>query len=84
MMNHDRNHQLYLAERSAWLDRHVTKTSQRALLKVVAMKQTIDSFPEDTREIELVKKLVFDSLLSSIPSKTVLSKEGFFLQNLLN
>jgi hypothetical protein len=38
MHSYFRNHQLYLAEKSEWLDRHVIKTSKRALLKIESWK----------------------------------------------
>lgn len=78
-----RNHQLYLAERSDWLDRHVTKTSQRALMKIESWKLIAQS-GDGQRQLHLVEKLLKDSLLSPIPARTVLHKEGFFLSNLDN
>ena len=78
-----RNHQLYLAERSEWLDRHVMKTSNRAHMKIESWKHIAQSGDQDN-QLKLVEKLVKDSLLTAIPSKTVLHKEGFFLSNLNN
>ena len=52
-----RNHQLYLAERSEWLDRHVTKTSKRALMKIESWKLIAQSGDEDN-QLKLVEKLV--------------------------
>lgn len=78
-----RNHQLYLAERSEWLDRHVTKTSKRALMKIQSWKLIADSGNED-HQLKLVEKLLKDSLLTTIPNKTVLNKEGYFMANLKN
>jgi peptidyl-tRNA hydrolase len=78
-----RNHQLYLAERSEWLDRHVIKTSKRALMKIESWKLILDSGDHDN-QLKLVEKLVKDSLLNAIPSQTVLHKEGYYLSNLEN
>ena len=78
-----RNHQLYLAERSDWLDRHVTKTSQRALMKIESWKLIAQSGDQE-QQLRLVEKLLKDSLLTAIPTQTVLHKEGFFLSNLDN
>jgi hypothetical protein len=81
-MNSFRNNQLYLAERSEWLDRHVTKTSKRALMKIESWKLMQNS--NDETQLKLIEKLVKESLLSPIPNSTVLHKEGFFLLNLKN
>ena len=78
-----RNHQLYLAERSEWLDRHVTKTSKRALMKIESWKLIIQSGEYD-EQVKLIQKLVKDSLLTPIPNKTILTKEGFFQANMDN
>ncbi|MDB5206987.1 MAG: hypothetical protein JWR72_2062 [Flavisolibacter sp.] len=78
-----RNHQLYLAERSDWLDRHVNKTSLRALMKIESWK-LIAQAGEGEQQLRLVEKLLKDSLLTAIPTQTVLHKEGFFLSNLDN
>jgi hypothetical protein len=78
-----RNHQLYLAERCEWLDRHVTKTSQRALMKIESWKLIAQSGDQD-QQLRLVEKLLKDSLLTPVPAQTVLHKEGFFLSNLDN
>lgn len=78
-----RNHQLYLAERSEWLDRHVAKTSKRALMKIESWKLIAQSGDQDN-QLRLVEKLVKESLLTPIPNKTVLHKEGFYLSNLDN
>jgi len=76
MHNYFRNHQLYLAERNEWLDRHVNKASQRALMKIEAWHNEPDQ--------PLIKKLVIDSLLTPITNTVVLSKEGFYQMNLNN
>ena len=73
-----RNHQLYLAERCEWLDRHVNKTSQRALMKIESWKLIAQSGDQE-QQLKLVEKLLKDSLLTPIPNQTVLLKEGFFL-----
>jgi peptidyl-tRNA hydrolase len=78
-----RNHQLYLAERSEWLDRHVAKTSKRALMKIESWKLILESGDQDN-QLKLVEKLVRDSLLTTIPNQTVLHKEGYYLSNLNN
>lgn len=78
-----RNHQLYLAERSEWLDRHVVKTSKRALMKIESWKLIAQSGDHDN-QLRLVEKLVKDSLLCAVSAKTVLHKEGFFLGNVTN
>ena len=78
-----RNHQLYLAERCEWLDRHVTKTSQRALMKIESWKLIAQSGDHE-QQLRLVEKLLKDSLLTPVPAQTVLHKEGFFLSNLDN
>jgi hypothetical protein len=78
-----RNHQLYLAERSEWLDRHVIKTSKRALMKIESWKLIAESGDPDN-QLKLVEKLLRDSLLTAIPNSTVLNKEGFYLSNLKN
>lgn len=78
-----RNHQLYLAERSEWLDRHVSKTSKRALMKIESWKLIAQHGDQDN-QLELVEKLVKDSLLTPISTQSVLHKEGFFLSNLEN
>jgi peptidyl-tRNA hydrolase len=78
-----RNHQLYLAERSEWLDRHVNKTSKRAIMKIESWKLIAESGEED-QQLRLVEKLLKDSLLTFVPNKTVLNKEGYYLTNLKN
>jgi hypothetical protein len=78
-----RNHQLYLAEKSLWLERHVAKTSRRALMKIESWKLIVQSGEHDD-QIRLIEKLVKDSLLTSISAKAVLDKEGFHLYNLEN
>lgn len=78
-----RNHQLYLAERSEWLDRHVAKTSKRAIMKIESWKLILESGDLDN-QLKLVEKLVRDSLLTTIPNQTVLHKEGYYLSNLEN
>jgi len=78
-----RNHQLYLAERAEWLDRHVAKASKRALMKIESWK-LMAALEEDDDQVKMVHQLVRDSLLNIVPNKTVLSKEGFFVSNLHN
>ena len=78
-----RNHQLYLAERSEWLDRHVIKTSKRALMKIESWRLIAQS-GEGHEQLKLVEKLVRDSLLTPIHNRSVLHKEGFYVSNLNN
>jgi peptidyl-tRNA hydrolase len=78
-----RNHQLYLAEKCNWLDRQVEKTSKRALMKIESYKLILQA-GDDFEQIRLVEKLVKDSLLTTIQSKAVLKKEGFYNYNLNN
>ncbi|HZF64148.1 MAG TPA: hypothetical protein VEZ55_06685 [Chitinophagaceae bacterium] len=78
-----RNHQLYLAEKAEWLDRHVAKTSKRALMKIESWKLIAESGEQD-EQLKLVKKLVKDSLLTPIHNRSVLHKEGFYVSNLNN
>jgi peptidyl-tRNA hydrolase len=78
-----RNHQLYLAEKCNWLDRQVEKNSKRALMKIESYKLILQA-GDDFEQIRLVEKLVKDSLLTSIQSKAVLKKEGFYNYNLNN
>lgn len=78
-----RNHQLYLAERCNWLDRQVIKSSKRALMKIESWK-LIAQTEENDFQVKLIEKLVKDSLLNLVNSKTVLIKEGFHLYNLKN
>jgi hypothetical protein len=73
-----RNHQLYLAERSEWLDRHVVKTSLRALMKIKALTTC------EYDDIKAVQKLIQSSLLDPIEGKSVLEKEGWFASNMNN
>ncbi len=78
-----RNHQLYLAEKSQWLERHIVKTSKRALIKIESYKLIVQSGEYD-EQVKLIEKLVKDSLLTPISSKALLNKEGFHLYNLEN
>jgi len=78
-----RNHQLYLAERCNWLDRQVMKTSNRAIMKIESYK-LIAQAEENDVQVKLIEKLVKDSLLNLVTSKTVLIREGFHLYNLNN
>ncbi|RPD51216.1 hypothetical protein [Paracnuella aquatica] len=78
-----RNHQLYLAEKFDWLDRHVIKTSRRALLKIESYK-TIAQTTDSQDQLRLVEKLVKDSLLNPVSNRTILRKEGFYVSNLDN
>ena len=83
MHSYFRNHQLYLAEKSLWLDRHVVKTSKRALIKIESWKLIAQSadYEEQTR---LIKKLLKDSLLTAISNEAILNQEGYFNSNLEN
>jgi hypothetical protein len=74
---------LYLAERSDWLDRHVAKTSLRALMKIESWKLIVQA-GDGEHQVQLVEKLLKDSLLTAIPLQTILHKEGFFISNLDN
>jgi hypothetical protein len=77
-----RNHQLYLAEKCNWMDRQVEKTSKRALMKIESYKLILQA--EDYEQTMLVKKLVKDSLLTSIHNRILLQREGFYKSNLNN
>ncbi len=79
-----RNHQLYLAEKNDWLDRHVIKTSKRALLKIESWKSIAHSPGDRQEQVRLVAKLVKDSLLTPIANRSILRKEGFYTANLDN
>ena len=83
MHSYFRNHQLYLAEKSEWLDRHVIKTSKRALMKIESWRLIAQS-DEDHEQLKLVEKLVKDSLLTPIHNRSILHKEGFYVSNLNN
>jgi peptidyl-tRNA hydrolase len=83
MHSYFRNHQLYLAEKSDWLDRHVIKTSKRALMKIESLKLIVES-GEGQEQLKLVQKLVKDSLLTPIHNRSILHKEGFYVSNLNN
>ena len=83
MHSYFRNHQLYLAEKSEWLDRHVIKTSKRALLKIESFKLILED-GEDHDQIRLVEKLIKDSLLTVIHHQTILQREGYYNSNLMN
>ena len=83
MHSYFRNHQLYLAEKSEWLDRHVIKTSKRAIMKIESWKLIVES-GEGHKQLKLVQKLVKDSLLTPIHNRSVLHKEGFYVSNLNN
>ena len=48
-----RNHQLYLAERCNWLDRQVTKTSSRALMKIESYKLIVQA-EENNVQVKLI------------------------------
>ena len=78
-----RNHQLYLAERCTWLDRQVSKSSNRALMKIESYK-LIAQAEENDVQVKLIEKLVKDSLLNLVTNKTILIREGFHLYNLSN
>ncbi|HZI01216.1 MAG TPA: hypothetical protein VEX63_08700 [Flavisolibacter sp.] len=77
-----RNHQLYLAEKCNWMDRQVEKTSKRALMKIESYKLILQA--EDYEQTLLVKKLVKDSLLTTINNKMLLQREGFYKSHLAN
>jgi peptidyl-tRNA hydrolase len=77
-----RNHQLYLAEKCNWMDRQVEKTSKRALMKIESFKLIAQA--EDFEQTQLVKKLVQDSLFTSINNRILLQREGFYQSNLNN
>jgi hypothetical protein len=77
-----RNHQLYLAEKCNWMDRQVEKTSKRALMKIESFKLIAQA--EDYEQTQLVKKLVQDSLFTSINNRVLLQREGFYQSNLNN
>ena len=83
MHSYFRNHQLYLAEKSEWFDRHVIKTSKRALMKIESWRLIAQS-GEGHEQLKLVEKLVRDSLLTPIHNRSVLHKEGFYVSNLNN
>ncbi len=78
-----RNHQLYLAEKCTWLERQVTKTSKRSLMKIESWK-LIAQTSEDDEQIRLVGKLVKESLLTTISNARLLQLEGFYKYNLNN
>ena len=77
-----RNHQLYLAEKCNWMDRQVEKTSKRALMKIESFK--LIALAEDFEQTQLVKKLVHDSLFTSINNRILLQREGFYQANMFN
>lgn len=77
-----RNHQLYLAEKCNWMDRQVDKTSKRALMKIESYKLIAQA--EDYEQTQLVKKLVQDSLFTTINNRVLLQREGFYQSNLSN
>ena len=77
-----RNHQLYLAEKCNGMDRQVEKTSKRALMKIESYKLILQA--EDYEQTQLVKKLVKDSLLTTINNKMLLQREGFYKSHLAN
>ena len=77
-----RNHQLYLAEKCNWMDRQVEKTSKRALMKIESYKLIAQA--EDYEQTQLVKRLVQESLFTSINNRVLLQKEGFYQSNLNN
>lgn len=77
-----RNHQLYLAEKSTWLDRQIEKSSKRAFMKIESLKLIAQA--EDLEQTQVVKKLVCDSLLTQIHNRILLQREGFYQSNLNN
>jgi hypothetical protein len=52
-------------------------------MKIESWKLIAESGDQDN-QLKLVEKLLKDSLLTTIPNRTVLNKEGFFLANLKN
>jgi len=52
-------------------------------MKIESWKLIAQSGDQDN-QLRLVEKLVKESLLTAIPNKTVLHKEGFYLSNLDN
>lgn len=83
MHSYFRNHQLYLAEKFTWMERQITKTSKRSLLKIESLK-LIETSGESDEQLKLVEKLVKDSLLNPVKNKNILQKEGFYNSNLSN
>jgi hypothetical protein len=73
-----RNHQLYLAERTIWLDTHIEKTSKRALMKIRSLNEGSEE------NIKALQNLVYTSLLNKVSNSTILVREGFYLMNLAN
>jgi hypothetical protein len=64
------------------MDRQVEKTSKRALMKIESYKLILQA--EDYEQTQLVKKLVKDSLLTTINNKMLLQREGFYKSHLAN
>jgi hypothetical protein len=64
------------------MDRQVEKTSKRALMKIESYKLILQA--EDYEQTLLVKKLVKDSLLTTINNKMLLQREGFYKSHLAN
>jgi hypothetical protein len=52
-------------------------------MKIESWKLIAQTGDQD-QQLRLVEKLLKDSLLTPVPSQTVLHKEGFFLSNLDN
>lgn len=52
-------------------------------MKIESWKLIAENGDQDN-QLRLVEKLVKDSLLTPIPTQTVLHKEGFYLSNLEN
>lgn len=77
------NHQLYLAEKFNWLDQQVVSTSQKALLQIESLRLIIQSDEYDD-QVNVVRKIVSDTLLSPVSNRIVLRKEGFYSANLTN
>ena len=77
------NKQLYLAEKHEWLERHVNKTSQRALLKIESLKMIAQS-SDYNKQVKMAKKFVNEALLTPIQNHQILMNEGFYSANLTN
>ncbi len=78
-----RNHQLYLAGKSTWLDAQIVKNSRRALMKIESLNLLIQS-DDSIEQTAMVEKLVKDTLLTPVSNKLVMRQEGFFTANLSN
>ena len=52
-------------------------------MKIESWKLIADAGDQES-QLKLVEKLLKDSLLTIIPNKTVLNKEGYYMSNLKN